>query len=188
MKKQKLLLEQLLDFLFLSQIEITKIFILALLLSTTCFSQTKWNSKKYHYSIEIPKGFLVNTPVGSNIDFKATKGLSSIIVVVTTIPNEYSSYTIWDIFGELTTFGAEWELGANEYMKNPKFLKYGKTTLSNLETFWFDYTRDEPKLYSKNYQTKKGDKLYTVTLTCPNNRHNFYSPIWFRFKNKMKIE
>lgn len=167
---------------------IGNIVIFTLLLPAICFSQSQWTSKKYNYSIEIPQGFLESTPVGSNVDFKATKGLSSIVVVVKTIPNEYSSYTIWDMLGDLETFGAEWELGAKEYMDNPKFLKYGKTNLSNLETFWYDYTTDNPKLYSKNYQTKKGNKLYTITLTCPNSEYGYYSSVWFRFKDKMKIE
>lgn len=92
------------------------------------------------------------------------------------------------MLGDLETFGAEWELGAKEYMDNPQFLKYGKTTLSSLETFWFDYTTDNPNLYSKNYQTKKGNKLYTITLTCPNSEYSYNSSIWFRFKDKMKIE
>ena len=166
----------------------TKLLLLSLILPSICFSQTKWNSKKYNYNIEIPQGFSESSTVGSNVDFKATKGLSSIVVVVKTIPNEYSSYTIWDMLGNLETFGAEWELGAKEYMDNPKFLKYGKTNLSNLETFWYDYTTDNPKLYSKNYQTKKGNKLYTITLTCPNSEYSYYSSIWFRFKDKMKIE
>lgn len=161
--------------------------ILLLLFPIFCFSQTNWQSTRYNYSIEIPTGFSQTSAIGSNVDFKATKGLSSIVIVVKSIPAEYSSYTIWDMLGDLETFGAEWELGAKEYMDNPQFLKYGKTNLSNLETFWYDYTTDNPKLYSKNYQTKKGNKLYTITLTCPNSEYNYYSSIWFRFKDKMKI-
>jgi hypothetical protein len=166
----------------------TKLLLFTLLVPLIGLSQTKWNSKKYNYNIEIPQGFSESTAVGSNVDFKATKGLSSIVVVIKTIPNEYSSYTIWDMLGDLETFGADWELGAKEYMDNPQFLKYGKTILSNLETFWYDYTTDNPKLYSKNYQTKKENKLYTITLTCPNSEYSYYSSIWFRFKDKMKIE
>lgn len=159
-----------------------------LLIPIFCFSQTNWKSTKYNYSIEIPQGFSSTSAVGSNVDFKATKGFSSVVIVVKTIPQEYSSYTLWDLLGDLETFGDEWELGAKEYMDNPRFLKYGKTTLSKLQTFWYDYTTDNPKLYSKNYQTKKGNKLYTITLTCPKNEYSYYSSIWFRFKDKMKIE
>ena len=86
------------------------------------------------------------------------------------------------------TFGPEWESGAKEYMNNPKFLKHGKTTLGNLETFWFDYSTSNPQLYSKNYQTKKGARLYTITLTCPENEYTYYSSIWFRFKDKFNFE
>ena len=153
-----------------------------------CFSQTKWNSKIYNYSVEIPKGFTESSSVSSNVDFKATEGLSTIVILVKTIPNEYTSYSIWDMLGDLETFGEEWEMGAKEYMDNPKVIKLGKTTLSSLQTFWYDYTTDNPKLYSKNYQTKKGNKLYTITLTCLNSEYNNYSSIWFRFKDRIKIE
>jgi hypothetical protein len=167
---------------------ITILFLMLLMPNFFCLSQTNWKSTKYNYSIEIPFSFSSASAVGSNVDFKATKGLSSIVIVVKTIPYEYSSFTIWDMLGDLETFGEEWQSGAKEYMANPKFLKYGKTSLSNLETFWFDYTTENPILYSKNYQTKKGNKLYTVTLTCPKSEYNYYSSIWFRFKDKMKIE
>jgi hypothetical protein len=91
------------------------------------------------------------------------------------------------MLGNLETFGADWELGAKEYMDNPKFLKYGKTNLSNLETFWYDYTTDNPKLYSKNYQIKKGNKLYTFTLTCKIKDYNNNSSIWYRFKEQIRL-
>jgi hypothetical protein len=153
-----------------------------------CSSQSIWRSSKYKYSIEIPQGFSITPAIGANVDFKAIKDLSSIVIVIKSIPQELSALTIWDMYGDLETFGDEWELGAKEYFDNPKFLKYGKTFLSNLDAFWFDYTTDNPKLYSKNYQVKKGNKLYTLTLTCPFNEYNFYSSIWFRFKEKMVIE
>ena len=159
-----------------------------ILVSTICFSQSKWESKKYDYTIEIPNGFIENTPYGTNVDFKAVNGASSIVIVIKTIPNNYSSYTLWDLLGNLDTFGAEWELGAKEYMRNPKFIKYGKTALSGLDSFWFDYTTDSPKLYSKNYQTKKGNKIYTITLTCPIEKYNYFSSIWYKFKNSIKLK
>ncbi len=163
------------------------IFIL-LLIPILSSAQTTWKSLNCNYNIEIPKGFTkTSSVIGVNVDFKAINGNSSIVVVVTTIPFEYSSYSIWDIMGDLTTFETEWELGANEHMINPQFLKFGKTTMSNLPTFWYDYTTDQPKLYSKIYQAKKGDKLFTITLTCPNVDYNLYSPIWIRFKNSINI-
>jgi hypothetical protein len=146
-----------------------------------------WNSSQYNYSIEIPEGFTKTQPIGSNADFKAINGINSIVIVVKTIPQEYAVYSIWEVFGDLNTYGAEWEDGAKEYMNSPKFIKYGKTTLSSLETLWYDYTTENPKLYSKTYQTKKGNKLYTITLTCNDGDYNYYSSVWYRFKDKMKI-
>ncbi len=150
-------------------------------------AQTIWKSTSYSYSIEIPANFTKSKSVGANVDFKANDGNNSIVIVVKTIPNEYVNYSIWDILGDLTTFGSEWEIEASEYLNKPKFIKYGKTNLSGLETFWYDYTTENPKLYSKNYQTKKGNKLYTITLTCESSMFNSYSAVWLRFKEKMKI-
>jgi len=164
-----------------------KIFVLFLMAPFFCNSQSTWNSLKYNYNIEIPRGFVKMPKIGSNVDFKAVKGLSSIVIVVKTIPSQYASLSQWEILGDLNTFGRDWENGAQELFSNPKFIKYGKTTISNLESFWFDYTTDYPKLYSKNYQAKKGDKLYTITLTCPKLEYNNYSAIWFSFKEKFKI-
>jgi len=165
-----------------------KILLLLLLTPIFCFSQTNWESTRYNYSIEIPRGFSPTSAVGSNVDFKATKGLSSVVIVVKKIPQEYASYSIWDMIGDLETFGEEWESGAKEYIDNPRFLKYGKTSLSNLETFWYDYTSDNPTLHYKCYQTIKGNIFYTITLTCPKGEYNNFSSVWFRFKEKMKID
>ena len=151
-------------------------------------SQMVWKSTKYKYSLEIPSGFSVSESVGVNVDFKANKGRNSVVIVVKSIPKEYEKYTIWDVVGNLDTYGKEWENGAQEFLPNPKFKKLGKTTLSNQHTFWYDYTTENPQLYSKTYQIKKGIILYTITLTCELNDLNFFSPIWFRFKEKIIIK
>ena len=104
----------------------TNILFLLLLFPIFCFSQTNWTSTKYNYSFEIPQEFSQTTAVGSNVDFKATKGVSSIVIIVKNIPQEYASYSIWDMLGDLETFGEEWESGAEEYMDNPTFLKYSR--------------------------------------------------------------
>ncbi len=165
----------------------TKILIATILLPMIIFSQRTWKSARYGYIIEIPQGFSQKATVGANVDFKATKGVSSIVIVVKNLPREYFSYSLWDLLGDLSTYGYDWEIGAKEYLNNPKFLKYGKTTLSDMGAFWFDYTTDNPVLYSKNYQIKKGGKLYTITLTCPKSKYNYYMPFWYRFKDKFRL-
>jgi hypothetical protein len=147
-----------------------------------------WKSTKYNYSIEIPSGFSVSESVGANVDFKANKGRNSVVIVVKSMPKEYEKYTIWDIIGDLNTFGQEWENGAKEFLPHPKFKKLGKTTVSNLPAFWYDYTTENPQLYSKTYQIKKGIILYTITLTSELTDLNYFSPIWFRFKDKIIIK
>lgn len=166
-----------------------KVFFLITIISSfnLTYGQTKWTSPEYGYTIEIPNGFNKTTSVGNNVDFKATKGKNSIVVVIKNIPYEYASYSIWELLGDLESFGNDWEIGAREYMNNPKFLKYGKTKIDNYDAFWYDYTTDNPKLYSKTYQTQKRNKLYTVTLTCVNSEYNYFSSIWYRFKEQMKL-
>lgn len=160
------------------------------------FGQNQWTSARHNYSIEIPTGFVQQSNrIGSNVDFKAVKGSASIVIVVKTLPSELSGFTIWQTLGDLSTFGREWEMGAREYFNNPRFLKYGKTVLSGYDTFWYDYTTDFRhdyitdilKLHTKNYQVKKGNKIYTITLTCNYADYNHYSAIWYRFKDKIRL-
>lgn len=165
-----------------------KITLIFIFFSLASFAQTNWKSSNYSYSIEIPKDFTVSNSTGVNVDFKANNGKNSIVIVVKIIPKEHANSSIWDIIGNLNTFGQEWENGAKEYLPNPKFKKLGKTTLSNQHTFWYDYTTENPQLYSKTYQLKKGIILYTITLTCDSKDLNYFSPIWFRFKNKIIIK
>lgn len=159
-----------------------------LLFCLTSFGQTNWKSKKYGYSIEIPSGFSISESVGANVDFKANKGKNSVVIVIKTILKQFEKNTIWDILGNIETFGNEWEIGAKEYLNNPKFIKCGKTTINNLQTFWYDYTTENPKFYSKTYQAKKGNLLYTITLTCEYSEFNDYAPVWFRFKEKIVLK
>ena len=151
------------------------------------YSQTSWQSSNYDYTIEIPQGFTETTPIGQNVDFKAEKGSSSVVVVVKTLPAEYAQYSIWEIIGNLETYGDEWEYGAREYMNDPEFLKYGKTKIDGEDAFWYDYRTDSPKMYSKVYQTQKSGNIYTFTLTSLADRYNSFSPTWFRFKEQIRF-
>ncbi|MDT0685571.1 hypothetical protein [Autumnicola psychrophila] len=150
-------------------------------------AQSIWSSSTQAYSIEVPKGFKKTTAIGQNVDFKAENGSSSIIVVVKALPAEYAQYSIWEIMGDLNTYGDEWEYGAREYMNNPQFLKYGKTKVDGHDAFWYNYTTDSPKMYSKVYQTQKGRYTFTFTLTSHLNQYNSFSPIWFRFKENIQL-
>jgi hypothetical protein len=159
-----------------------------LLVYNFSFGQTNWRSNKYNYSFEIPSGFhKTNNTVGANVDFKAVERENSIVVVIKKLPIEVSKYSIWYIFGDLKSYGSEWEEGAREFLNKPKFVKYGKTQICGLETFWYDYSTENPYLYSKTYQLKKNNILYTITLTCSYSNVSEFSATWFRFKNSIKI-
>lgn len=163
------------------------IFLLLILYFNFSFSQTNWKSPKYGYSIEIPKNFVRTTDIiGSNVDFKAENGKSSVVIVVKQIPKEIAQYSIWEILGDLDDYAKEWENGAREYFENPKVIKYGKTTINGLQTFWLDYTTSDG-LHSKNYSIKKGNRIYTITLSNNYQSNSYYSSIWFRFKNSIKL-
>lgn len=165
-----------------------KICFVILLFYNFSLSQTIWKSSKYNYSIEIPSGFnIIHNTVGANVDLKAIDGENSIVVVIKSLPLEVSKYSIWNIFGDLKSYGSEWEKDAREFFNNPKFLKYGKTKISGLETFWYDYSAESPNLYYKTYQLKKSNILYTITLTCSYSNVSKFSATWFRFKNNVKI-
>lgn len=160
---------------------------LTLSFSLSASGQTKWTSPTFHYSIEIPEGFHRTSAISNNVDFKATKGSSSIVVLIKALPQEYDTFTLWEMMGDLESYGADWEMGAREYMNDPKFLKYGTTSIDGKDTFWFDYTTESPKMYSKTYQTLNKRNVITFTLTSPTGQDNLYSSIWFRFKENIHL-
>jgi hypothetical protein len=164
-----------------------KYLFLILLFSNFSFSQTLWISNKYGYSVEIPKGFNTAIAIGANVDFKAVKEGSSIVIVVRKLPEEARKMTIWDIFGDLDDYAVEWETEAQENLPNAKAIKYGKTKIQNLDSFWMDYTTDNGIYYYKNYSFKKGNLFFVITFSSPSRDWNYYSPYWFRFKEQIKI-
>lgn len=150
-------------------------------------AQINWKSPKYGYNIEIPDNFVQTTNiVGSNVDFKADNEISSIVIVVKQLPKEITKYSIWEIFGDLDDYVKEWEDGAKEYFENPKVIKYGKTTINGLQSFWLDYITSDG-LYSKNYSVKKENTIYTITCSNPKQLNSNYTSIWFRFKSSIKF-
>ena len=163
------------------------ILLLILLFQVNCIGQETWYSNNYEYSIEIPHGFDISPSFGENVDLKAANNENSIVVVVKKLPMEYSEYNIWEIMGDLSTYEEEWEYGAREYMNKPDFLKHGKTELDGIESFWYDYTTDNPKLYSKTYQLLNDNFIYTITLTCLDENYNEFSPIWYRVKTALNF-
>lgn len=152
------------------------------------FCQTNWKSIKYNYQVEIPKGFKVLKATGVNVDFKVVNNIgNSIVIVVKKIPVEYKNQSIYQVLGNLEDFTNYWKQGANEIFNTPKLIKYGKTKINNYDAFWLDYTTDNGTYYYKNYSIKKGDLIFAVTFFSPKEDWNYYSAIWFRFKEQMKI-
>lgn len=167
-----------------------KIFFISLVLFPIVINaQSLWKSSKYGYTAEIPKGFKIQQIVGSNVDFKASneeKG-SSITIVVKQISSDNRKYSIGDLIGDLPTYVKSWEAGAYEYFNTPQVLKYGKTTLSGTTAIWFDYLTDNGLFYYKNYQVVKGNLLYTITFSCMYSKEPLNTPIWYRFKEQLKL-
>lgn len=151
-------------------------------------SRSNNQNKKSDYYIEIPQSFTKESTTGLNVDMKVSdKNGASIIVVLINFPVEYSRYSIWDILGNLDSYMKEFEEDGNEYMTNPRVLKYGKTTMGGMDTFWYDHTISNPYTYFKTYQTKRGRIVYTITFACPYSSIDNYSSIWFRVKNSFKF-
>lgn len=165
----------------------TNLFFVSLLLPVLCFAQTRWESVRYDYSVEIPKDYKLQTSISANADFTVSNGKATIAIVVKTIPDEYASYSIWEILGDLETFGEDWEAGAIEFMDSPKFIKCGKTLINEKEAFWFDNTLRRGTICSKNYQIKKGAEMYSITMTCRAEDYEYNKVFWLRFKNKIRI-
>lgn len=151
------------------------------------FSQTLWKSNKYGYTVEIPKGFSTAAAIGANVDFKAVKDGNSIVIVVRKLPDEVRNVSVWEIFGNLDDYVLEWQAGSKEHFNNPKVVKYGKTKIQNLDSFWMDYTTDNGVYYYKSYSLKKGNLFFAITFFSTSRDWNYYSPQWFRFKEQIKV-
>lgn len=166
----------------------TKYFLYLILFYNFSYCQTNWKSIKYNYQVEIPKGFKIIQATGANVDFKVGNSAgNSIVIVVKKIPNEYKNHTIYQVLGNLKDYANYWKQGANEMFNTPKLIKYGKTKINNYDAFWLDYTTDNNTYYYKNYSIKKGDLIFAITFFSTNSEWNYYSAIWFRFKEQMKI-
>jgi hypothetical protein len=167
-----------------------KVFCLVLfvLVSQRTICQTFWTSKKYGYKVEIPKGFKVKQATGSNVDFKVgNNDGNSIVIVVKKIPIEYKSQSLYQVLGNLEDYANYWKQGANEIFNSPKLIKYGKTKINNYDAFWLDYTTDNDTYYYKNYSIKKGNLVFAITFFSTKADWNYYSAIWFRFKEQIKL-
>lgn len=151
------------------------------------FCQTNWKSIKYNYQVEIPKGFKIKEATGVNVDFKAVKNNSSVVIVVKKLPQESRNLDIWQILGDLDEYAIYFQAGAQEHFNTPKVIKYGKTKINNLDAYWIDYTTDNGIYYYKNYFLKKGNYSFTITFFSDINNWNYYSATWFRFKEQIKL-
>lgn len=152
------------------------------------FGQTNWKSVKYNYQVEIPKGFKIKPATGANVDFKVGNDSGkSIVIVIKKIPIEYKDKSIYQVLGNLDDFANNYIQGANEIFDTPKLIKYGKTKINNYNAFWIDYTTDNGTFYYKNYSIKKGDLIFAITFFSTKKDWNYYSAIWFRFKEQMKL-
>lgn len=165
-----------------------KYFFYLLLFYNFSFCQTNWKSTKYNYQVEIPKGFQIKPATGVNVDFKVVdKYGNNIVIVVKKIPAEYKNKTLYQVLGDSESFVDYWKEGANEIFNTPKLIKYGKTKINNYDAFWLDYTTDNGTYYYKNYSTKKGDLIFAITFFASKKEWNYYSAIWFRFKEQIKL-
>lgn len=163
-------------------------FILILILGVNIsFGQTKWNSKKYGYQVEIPEGFETANIIGVNVDVKAVHNGNSIVIVVKKLPQDVENISLWEGLGDLSEYASYFRNGLQEHMNTPKVMKYGKTLINNFDSFWIDYTTDNGKYYYKNYMIKRGRYIYTITFFADKNSWNYYSPFWFRFKEQIKF-
>lgn len=151
------------------------------------FTQEKWTNPNYKYTIEIPEGFKIMKALGADVDFKASDGIGSIVIVVNKIPPAYQDLTIEDLFGSLENYVVQWEVGAQEHLDRAKVIKFGKTTFQNEEAIWFDQISENPKTYTKIYQVVHKNLLFTFTLSSSESQKDKYAILWFRFKNKLKF-
>lgn len=160
---------------------------LLLLLSKQTNAQTVWISPKYHYSIEIPKGFVKENPsVGQNVDFKAAfDRINTIVIVVKKIPDDAFRYSLWDIYGDLNIYFNNLEVEGIQRYGYYKIIDYGKFVVSGSDALWYDVEREMG--FVRYCQTKKGNYIYTFTLAYFNGETKFWDTVWIRFLKQIKF-
>ena len=153
------------------------------------FGQTKWTSRKYKYTIEIPDGFTQSKPIGKNVDFKAINvdGFASIVVSVHEFTPDATDIDWFEIITDLDAYYAESKKNMLEYVDDFDIVKYGTTTIDGLNSVWSDSVFRDKGLYVKGYQVKKNNYLYTFELTSSISRKDYWNAYWFRFKNSIRL-
>jgi len=156
-----------------------------------------WTSSKYHYTVEIPKGYEIVPATGLNVDFKVENNYGAIVIVVKSFPPELqhvvNGKTVFDMIGDLKSYETEYIEGAHEFLSNPIFVKSGKTTVGGILAYWMDFTTNDTAgnmtitIYNKMYQFMSSSILYTISFTCDQTELTDYQPVWYRFINSFNL-
>lgn len=154
-----------------------------------------WTSSKYHYTVEIPKGYEIVPVTGLNVDFKVENNYGSIVIVVKSFPPELqhvvNGKTIFDMIGDLKSYEIEYIEGAHEFLSDPIFVKSGKSTVGGIPAYWMDFTTNDNAgnmtIYNKMYQFMSSSILYTISFACDQTELANYQPVWYRFINSFNL-
>ncbi len=154
-----------------------------------------WTSSKYHYTVEMPKGYEIVPANGLNVDFKVENNYGSIVIVVKSFPPELqhvvNGKTIFDMIGDLKSYEIEYIEGAHEFLSDPIFVKSGKSTVGGIPAYWMDFTTNDNAgnmtIYNKMYQFMSSSILYTISFACDQTELANYQPVWYRFINSFNL-
>lgn len=144
-------------------------------LDTVTLSEDIYTSKKFKYSIQIPKGWEIKDETYTiNIDLKLIDGNGNSIIIKVEPLSEKVDESAYEIFSIYSNREIEQMLGANT--PNPKIVKRGKIKIDNVEWVYFHFTSKESNenttLLHKQYSAFYNMKLYSITMTCFTNQEN----------------
>lgn len=152
------------------------------------FGQESWTSKKYGYTVEIPKNFHHQKLTLDSEDLNISDGISCAIVIsVQDLPVELRGTSINELIGDEESYRDKYVEATKEYMQNLKWLKMGWSTISGYSAFYWEQTEGVKTYFSRIYMFIRNNKIFSVAFGSYYTDVDSYASIWYRFKQNAKF-
>jgi hypothetical protein len=141
------------------------LFVLVILSVCSLFAQTKFRSNK-HYTLIIPEGYEHVKKIGNNVDLKLLNKKNKVTFncVASALTEDEKGKTVY----EITKISPSVLMNAlSEYIDNPKFIKYGNTTIGNVKAVYIQFSSgNSNRLYNISYYVYYKGQGYVFTAAC----------------------
>jgi len=155
-----------------------KLLLILVFLSSIVFSQQKFSSEEYSFSITFPDLWKVEKGTQPMVAVIARLNTASINVVIQE-NDKYRDIEIVDV--DISNFRNELEGKYKDYFKNFKSLDYSRTTVNSYNAISFAYNCDinDEVLFAKQYFLFKDNKIYVISTGCLDSEYaNFFEIVF----------